>query len=248
MAALSTPTIVLLQGAFQLPEVYYDFAKLIKSHGFPVVQPKYPSLNQADPHLASRNLTDDIVVAEAAIRDIVEKHHKKAIIVMHSYGGLVGAEAVPEELTVTNRQAKGLHGGVEHLFYFTAFVMALGKSVYDQVGNSTQHDFFDGLFLLKDPLAKLYSDLPPREVRKLAPKVIPQSAAVLKTPMKRAAYRYLPSTFVKTAADKAILPPVQDAFAKMAGSTVKTIDSGHSAFLSHPQELLALLKEVARCP
>ncbi|PSN67693.1 catalytic protein [Corynespora cassiicola Philippines] len=246
MATLSTPTIVLLPGSFQLPEIYYDFAKLIESHGFPVVQPEYPSLDQADPNLSSRDLDDDATVAEAAIRDIVEEHNKTAIIVMHSYGGLVGAESVPQELTVNSRQEKGLDGGVKHLFYFSAFVMALGRSVYDTIGNSTQHDFFDGLFVLKDPLNKMYNDLPLPEAKCLARKVIPQSAAVLKTPMKRAAYRYLPSTFVKLTADQAILPPVQDAFANLAGSTVKTINSGHSAFLSHPKEVVALLEEVAK--
>ena len=246
MAALSTPTIVLLQGTFQLPEVYYNFAKLIESRGFPVVQPEFPSLNQADPNLASRDLTNDVAVVEAAIRCIIEEHNNTVIIVMHSYGGLVGAESVPEELTVTSRQQKGLAGGVKHLFYFTAFVMELGRSVFDTIGNSTQQNSFDGLFVMKDPLAKLYSDLPPLEAKCLAAKVIPQSAAVLKTPMKRAAWRYLPSTFVKCTEDRAILPPVQDAFIKIAGSTVKTIDSGHSAFLSHPQEVVALLEEVAK--
>lgn len=246
MAALSAPTIVLLQGTFQLPKVYYDFAKLIRSRGFPVVQPKYPSLNQADPDLASRDLTDDIAVVEAAIREIVEEQNRTAIIVMHSYGGLVGAESVPEELTVKSRQEKGLDGGVEHLFYFTAFVMALGRSISDMIGNSTQHDFYDGLFIMKDPAEKMYSDLPMREAECLARKVIPQSAAVLKTPMKRAAWSYLPSTFVKCTEDQALLPPVQDAFAKQAGSTVMPINSGHSAFLSHPQEVVALLEEVAK--
>lgn len=237
-----------MQGTFQKPDIYYDFAKLIKSRGFPVVQPKYPSLNQTDPNLTSRTLADDAAVAEAAIRDIVECN-KTAIVVMHSYGGLVGAEAVPEELTVSNRQAQGLPGGVAHLFYFTAFVMALGKSIYDSTGNSTQHDFFDGLFVIKDPVHKLYSDLPLPRAEHLAKKeVIPQSQAVLKTPMKRAAWRYLPSTFVKCTADQAILPPVQDVFAKMANSTVKSIDSGHSAFLSHPLEVIALLEQVAKSP
>jgi pimeloyl-ACP methyl ester carboxylesterase len=246
MPAFSTPTIVLLQGTFQLPKVYYDFAKLIKSHGFPVVQPRYPSLNQDDPDLASRDLTDDVAVVEAAIRDIVEEQNKRAIIVMHSYGGLVGAESVPEELTVKSRQEKGLDGGVEHLFYLTAFVMPLGRSIFDMIGNSTQHEFFDGLFVMKDPLEKMYNDLPRPEAECLAATVIPQSAAVLKTPMKRAAWRYLPSMFVKCTGDQAVLPPVQDSFAKMADSTVRTINSGHSAFLSHPQEVVALLEEVVK--
>ncbi|KAF1968842.1 hypothetical protein BU23DRAFT_572069 [Bimuria novae-zelandiae CBS 107.79] len=163
-----------------------------------------------------QTLTDDVAVVEATIRKLVEDENKTAILVMHSYGGLVGAESVPEELTLNTRKAKGLNGGVMHLFYFAAFVMPLGQSV-TKTG----------------------------EAEHWTAKAIPQSAAVTDTVMKRYAWRYVALTYVVCTADKAVPPPVQEMLAGIAGAVVKRIEVDHLAFLTKPEEVLALIEEVA---
>jgi pimeloyl-ACP methyl ester carboxylesterase len=242
---MAAPTIVLLQGAFQLPEVYHSFAKLIKARGFPVVQPPFPSLNQEDPDFVTKDLSDDAAAVESILCKLIKEESKTVVVVMHSYGGLVGGEAVPEELTLKHRKKGGLAGGVIHLFYLAAFVMPPGQSVMKTVGPSPDHDLYDGKFKMRNPLATMYSDLPKDDAEYWAAKVIPQSAAVMDTTMKKCAWSYVPSTYVVCTADKAVPPPVQEMFAGMAGSTRKELDSGHSAFLSKPEEVLALIEEIA---
>ncbi|KAI1768026.1 alpha/beta-hydrolase [Hypoxylon sp. FL1150] len=246
MASPTKPTVVLLQGTFQLPEVYHKFAALIESRGFPVVQPSYPSLTDQDsPDFTKKTLTDDVAVVEAAIEQLVDGEGKTVLVAMHSYGGLIGAEAVPEDLTLQSRQARGLPGGVAYLFYVSAFVLPMGQSVATVVGDSPDHDHWDGRFKMRDPLATMYYDLPAEEAAYWAERVIPQSNAVKETPMKRCAYAYVPSTYVVCTADRAVPPFVQEMSAQLAGAEVRKIDAGHSAMLRKPDEVMALLEEVA---
>jgi pimeloyl-ACP methyl ester carboxylesterase len=242
---MAPPTIVLLQGSFQRPDIYHAFARRLEARGFPVAQPPYPSLDQDDPAFTSKSLADDAAAVEATLRTLVEDQHKTVLLLMHSYGGLVGSEAVPESLTSTNRAARGLRGGVAHLCYLAAFVLPRGQSVAQTVGPSPHHDVWDGRFLMREPRASMYDDVPAEEAEYWAARVIPQSAAVMETPMERCAWGYVPSTYVVCTADKAVPPAVQDMFAGMAGAARKEVDAGHSAFLSKPEEVLALVEMAA---
>ena len=105
-------TIVLVQGSFQLPDVYYKLADALRSSGHPVVQPPLPSLTDPDePDFTSKTLSDDALAIRTEIKRFVDEG-KTVIIVMHSYGGLVGNEAVNKDLSFDQRQAHGLPGGV----------------------------------------------------------------------------------------------------------------------------------------
>lgn len=243
MASNIKPTILLLQGTFQLPEVYYAFAKLIEARGFPVIQPTYPSLTGQDqPDFTQKTLADDVHVVENILETLVNDG-KTVVVVMHSYGGLVGAEAVPEELTRSNRSARGLSGGVARFFYFASFVMMKGQSIATAVGDSPDHDHWDGRFKIRDPLRLLYQDLPPDEAAYWSDKLVEQSNAVKETRMERCAYTYIPSTYVVCTNDQAVPPQVQEIFAQGAGATIERLDSGHSAMLTKPNELLGLLEQ-----
>lgn len=242
------PTIVLLQGTFQLPSVYHKFAQLIESHGYPVVQPTYPSLTSQDsPEFTRKTLSNDVAVVETALRKLVEDEGKTVIIAMHSYGGLVGSEAVPADLVLSTRKGRnqtigGGGGGVAHLFYFAAFVLPLGQSIASAVGDSPDHDHWDGRFRMRDPLATMYDDLPSdEEARYWAERVVAQSGAVKGTAMRRCAYGYVTSTYVVCTQDKAVPAQVQEGFARLAGAKVESIKAGHSAFLSRPEEVVRLL-------
>jgi hypothetical protein len=55
---------------------------------------------------------------------------------MHSYGGLVGSNSIPEELSLAYRQPRKFFGGVLHLLYLAAFIFEKGRSVLGTFGES----------------------------------------------------------------------------------------------------------------
>lgn len=152
MAASTTEekyTILLVQGSFQTPLVYEPLLKRLKSLGYPTVHPPLPSCtNVDDPAFPSTTLIDDALAVRLELTRQVEYRGKTVVVVMHSYGGLVGSEAIPEDLAYANRKARGLPGGVTHLYYFSAFILPAGQSVIDAFGESPNNNVMVSKHLL----------------------------------------------------------------------------------------------------
>ncbi|KAM3065245.1 hypothetical protein ACMFMG_004367 [Clarireedia jacksonii] len=141
LTAKENAIIVLVQGSFQTPSVYQPLGQRIRSLGYSIVHPSLPSCtNVDDPSFPSTTLIDDALAIRLELIRQVEYEHRLVVVVMHSYGGLVGSEAVPKELTYADRKARGLSGGVVHLFYFSAFILPAGKSVLEVFGESPNND------------------------------------------------------------------------------------------------------------
>lgn len=248
MAAISPkPTILLVQGSFQVPEAYGKLASALRSRGFLVVQPRLPSLTDHDsPEFAKRDLSDDSRAIQAEAKRLVFDEAKDVMVVMHSYGGLVGSDAIPEDLSLQSRRRAGLAGGVCRLFYFAAFVLDQGKSVLGTFGESpNNHLKPNGRFTMKETASTIYHDLSPEEARYWASKIIDQSYAVQSTPISRTAYKYISSTYMVAEDDHALPLQYQEMFAAATGAEVKKIHSGHSPQLSKPEELADLIEEAA---
>lgn len=246
-SAALKPAIILVQGSFQLPEAYDKLASALRSRGFLVIQPRLPSLSDHEsPDFAKRDLSDDSRVIGNEAKRLVVDEGMNVMIVMHSYGGLVGSNAIPEDLSFQNRHQRGLTGGVVHLFYFAAFVLDQGRSVLGTFGESPNNNVKpNGRFTIKDTASTIYHDLPLDEARYWASKVIDQSYAVQTTSITRTAYKYIPSTYVVADDDHACPLQYQEMFAAAIGAEVKTIHSGHSPQLSRPKELAELITAAA---
>jgi pimeloyl-ACP methyl ester carboxylesterase len=63
----------------------------------------------------TRILVDESHAVTTVLKTLIEQDGKSVILVMHSYGGLVGSNAVPEELAYSRRRIKNLPGGVLRL-------------------------------------------------------------------------------------------------------------------------------------
>lgn len=239
--------ILLVQGSFQLPEAYGKLASALCSRGFLVVQPDLPSQTDHNcPGFAKRDLSDDSRAIETEAKRLVIDEGKNVMVVMHSYGGLVGSNAIPEDLSLQSRRRAGFTGGISSLFYFATFVLDQGQSVLGTFGESPNNDVKpNGRFTMKETASTIYHDLPPEEARHWASKIIDQSYAVQTTPISRTAYRYIPSTYVVAEDDHALPVQYQEMFAATTGSEVKKIQSGHSPQLSKTEELADLIEEVA---
>ncbi len=135
------PTIVLIQGSFQIPQVYEQFVHLLVTQGYPTIHPKLPSCsNTGSPDFPQRSLTDDAAAIHTELARLIEQEGKTVFVVLHSYGGLVGSEAIEEALTWTSRQARGQPGGVIHLFFFCAFLLDENQSIMGTFGESPNTD------------------------------------------------------------------------------------------------------------
>ena len=135
------PTILLVQGAFQIPQVYEKLVKGLKDQGYPTIHPRLPSCSDIDdPNFPQVSLIDDVLAIHCELIRRIEYEGRTVVIVMHAYGGLVGSEAATEELSYANRQSKGLPGGVLHLFFYAAFLLDKDQSVLDTFGESPNHE------------------------------------------------------------------------------------------------------------
>ncbi|KJK63924.1 Alpha/beta hydrolase family protein [Aspergillus parasiticus SU-1] len=227
------PNIVLVQGSFQTPLVYDDLLTRLRDLGYSVILPPLPS--GSDVHhddFPIRTLTDDALAVTKVVEQLVEDG-KTVVLVMHSYGGIVGSEAIPESLSYRARQTRGQKGGVIHLFYYTAFLLDKGKSVLETFGESPNNDVrADGRFFIRNGASTLYSDLPDAEAKLWEYRLIAQSYRVQTTPVTRAAYEYNPSTYLVCDNDQAVPPQFQRTFARMAKAQVESCNTGHSPMLN----------------
>ena len=135
------PTIVLVQGSFQTPQVYSKLVRGLVDRGYPTIHPQLPSCSNTDsPTFPQVDLIDDALAIRKELIRQIEYEGKTVVMVLHSYGGLVGSEAIPQELTRTARQAQGLPGGVIHIFFYAAYVLGESQSILDVFGESPNND------------------------------------------------------------------------------------------------------------
>ncbi|KAJ9363292.1 catalytic protein [Paecilomyces variotii] len=240
------PTLLLVQGSFQLPLVYETLIKGLEAEGYPTVHPQLPSCNPGDADFPTRTLADDSRAVTEALQSLIEKDGKYVVVIMHSYGGLVGSDAVPKELSYESRKQAGAPGGVIHLFYFAAFVLSPGQSVLKAFGESPNNDVRDdGTFTIKNGAEILYNDLPAEEAALWESRLIPQSYKVQETPLSRAAYEYIPSTYLICENDKAAPTNFQEIFARAANAEIDRCNAGHSPMLSQPAMLVKKITVLA---
>ena len=135
------PTIVLIQGSFQITKVYCKLKRGLVAQGYPTIHPELPScVNTDSEDFPQVSLIDDALAVRTVLTRKVEYEEKLVVVVMHSYGGLVGSEAATEELSYAKRRAQGLPGGVIHLFLYSAFLLNEGQSVISAFGESANND------------------------------------------------------------------------------------------------------------
>ncbi|KAE8149090.1 Alpha/beta hydrolase fold-1 [Aspergillus avenaceus] len=244
--ASEKPSIVLVQGSFQTPLVYEQLTTGLRKLGYPVIHPSLPSCSDVEANdFPTRTMETDAHAITETLERLVQKEEKLVVLVMHSYGGIVGSTAIPQSLTYDSRQAEGKKGGVLHLFYYAAFVLPEGASVMGTFGESPNNDVgADGRFRIKNGAKTLYNDLPDSEAALWESRLIPQSYLVQTTPTTRAAYEYIPSTYLICEGDQAAPAQFQEGFANLAKAEIDRCSAGHSPMLSQPDMLVGKIAAV----
>ena len=98
-----------------------------------------------------------------------------------------------------------------------------------------------------DPVAAFYGDLPPEEAEKRKAAIKHHSAATLRTPLKYAAYKHIPTTYLLCTNDQQLPYERQKELVGSSGVEIATVtcDSGHSPFLSQPKLVVEVIRKAA---
>lgn len=209
------PLIVLVPGAWTPPTAYHKLVSLLEKapYNFTVHSPALSSNNGATP---PNSFEADVEAVRSAVEPLVTAGNE-VILIMHSYGGVVGSSSIAG-LTKKDRQAKGLTGGVSHLFYISAYMLAKDQSAWDilvQAGGDTPErrklvEFKDdGTWLPTDAISGLYHDLEPEDQEEQRAGIRPHFFSALLGKATYEPWRDVPSTYIYTSEDVWVPPSFQ---------------------------------------
>ena len=213
---------------------WHRTAELLVERGVGSVAPGLPSCGEtgAVPDGEGPGLADDVV----AVRAVLTNGGEPTVVVAHSYGGIVAAEA-----------AAGIDA-VRHLLLISSYLPEVGESL-SSFGGETPAPFLDidpagGTFTVRpDAVADTFlQDCDAEIQREAAGRTARQSLSVLGQPVGSAAWKDMPSTYLVCARDRGTPAGRQREFARRANRTVE-LDAGHHPFLSMPDAVRDLVLE-----
>ncbi len=173
---------------------------------------------------------------------VLDQQDGPAILVGHSYGGVVVTES-------------GSHERVAGLAYIAAFAPDAGESVNTLIADPPPGapvppilPPVDGfLFLDRDKFAESFAaDLPADDAAFMADSQVPWGVEALNGAITEPAWRTKPSWYLIATADRMIPPPAQRAMSGRAGATVVEEAGSHSIYVSQPRVTAELIKQAAQ--
>ncbi|WP_250007965.1 alpha/beta fold hydrolase [Actinoplanes sp. M2I2] len=221
------PTVVLVHGGFVDGSGWRGVYDRLRAMGHDVRIVQNPTLTFNGDIDAVKHVLDDIT--------------GPAILVGHSYGGVIITEA-------------GNDPRVTGLVYITAFAADKGESVLSLVANPAPGAPVppilpprDGFLLLdRDKFAASFAgDLPAGEAAFMADSQIPWGLDAADGAVTEAAWQTKPSWYLVAADDKMIPPAAQRQMAQRAGATVREVEASHAVYVSQPQAVADLIHTAA---
>jgi pimeloyl-ACP methyl ester carboxylesterase len=211
---------------------WHRAGELLAERGVVSEAPVLPSCGEAgDPAGAQGpGLAEDV----ASVRQVLTASDEPTVVVAHSYGGIVTAEA-----------AAGVDS-VRHLLLVSSYLPQVGQSLSSFGGEEPapflEIDPVGGTFTVRpEALAETFlQDCDAEIQRQAVSKTARQSLAVLEQPVQSAAWQHVPSTYLVCAQDQGTPAHLQREFAGRATSVVE-LDAGHHPFLSQPAALRDLI-------
>ncbi|KAI3327727.1 alpha/beta-hydrolase [Xylariaceae sp. AK1471] len=258
------PSVVLVHGAWHTPSAYQTYIDALRNAGFRVHCPLLPSCSGTLTSLPTPpvSLREDAAAVRALVTSLVE-NGESVLMIMHSYGGAVGTDAVGHSesetpLDFAARRAAGLEGGVVNLLYLCAYILDAGRSVWDiveEAGFAPLWDQFietnaaDRSIFPRDPGLAFFSR--PNEggrnededIKHLKPLLVRFPMSALQTPVQYAAWKHIPSSYVYTQNDFSVPRTYQDLMTKHVrdqGVDLRTEDynTHHSIWVSHLDDMV----------
>ena len=126
MASTTKPAIVIVPGSWHVPAHYSLLHKALVEADYSVTTCEIPSVGAAEPHL---DINNDVAAIQREIITYLDQD-LDVVVVMHSFGGLLGSCASQGLLPADRANGKG----IIQLVYLCAGVMPLGLSLYQASG------------------------------------------------------------------------------------------------------------------
>jgi pimeloyl-ACP methyl ester carboxylesterase len=219
--------VVLVHGGFVDGSGWQGVHRLLKNKGYNVAIVQNPTIS----------LADDVAVT----RRVLAAQDGPAILVGHSYGGVVITEA-------------GNDLKVAGLVYIAAFAPEKGESVETLIQNPPAgapappilppQDGF--LFLDRSKFAASFAaDVDAELAAFMGDSQVPWGIEALGSKVSEPAWKSKPSWYLVSTDDKMIPPDAQRAMAKRAGSEVVEVKGSHSVYVSQPQSTADLIEQAA---
>jgi pimeloyl-ACP methyl ester carboxylesterase len=217
--------IVLVHGGFVDGSGWQGVYDHLTADGYRVAVVQNPTLSLADDVQVTRRVLDGL--------------DGPAVLVGHSYGGVVVTEA-------------GRHDKVAALAYIAAFAPDKGESVNSLIADPAPgapvppilppRDGF--LFLDRDKFAASFAaDVPAAQAAFMADSQVPWGVDALGGAVTEPAWRTKPSWYLVAADDHMIPPPAQRAMAERAGATVTETPGSHAVYVSNPAAVAAVVAQ-----
>jgi len=204
---------------------WHPTAELLAQRGVASEAPALPSCGETGESTSAQG--PGVVEDVAAVRGMLMASEEPTVVVAHSYGGIVTAEA-----------AAGVEA-VRHLLLVSSYLPEVGQSL-SSFGGEEPAPFLEidpgrGTFTVRPGvLAETFlHDCDAAIQRQAIDKTACQSLTVLEQPVQSAAWQQLASTYLVCAQDRGTPAELQRKFAGRAGSVVE-LDAGHHPFLSQP--------------
>ncbi|WP_405015010.1 alpha/beta hydrolase [Kitasatospora sp. NBC_01539] len=211
---------------------WHRTAELLTERGVASAAPALPSCGETGEPTGAHGpgLAEDV----AAVRGVLTASDEPTVVVAHSYGGIVTAEA-----------AAGVEA-VRHLLLVSSYLPVIGESL-SSFGGREPAPFLDvdpggGTFTVRpDALAGTFlQDCGPEIQRQAMDRTARQSLAVLGQPVRAAAWQHVATTYLVCAQDRGTPAELQREFARRADGVVE-LDAGHHPFLSRPADVRDLV-------
>jgi pimeloyl-ACP methyl ester carboxylesterase len=220
--------IVLVHGGFVDGSGWQGVHEILRRDGYDVTIVQNPTIS----------LEGDV----AATRRVLSAQPGPAILVGHSYGGVVITEA-------------GNHPAVAGLVYIAAFAPDRGESVAALIKDPPPGAPVppivpgeDGYLLLDKSkfAASFAADVPADLAAFMADSQVPWGVAALTGAVSDPAWQHKPSWYLVATDDRMIPPDAQRAMAARAGATVVEVQGSHAIYVSQADAVAGLIAQAAK--
>jgi pimeloyl-ACP methyl ester carboxylesterase len=222
------PTMLLVHGAWHGPWVWSRLVPALAGLGWRSRTVQLPSSTAA----ATGSTVGPGVTADAeVVRRAIEEVGGPVAVLAHSYGGIPVSQATAGATDVT------------HVVHLAAYQLDVGESMFTAHGAPTPGSSVGLMPIAGDPRDMFFNDVSDELAAESIAALGPQSLRSCTDTLTAAGWHTIPSTYLVCDRDGALPVAVQEHFAQRSGH-VRHLPSGHSAMLSMPGELAAVLTEV----